>query len=235
MIYQLSNPTGTTQVSTEDLQNLRQRLKDSNFQWTSLTDAERWRYHAYDYAFLRFRHEPQDAGYALDPHGKWFNEALVQAAERIYTPRRPLPSEPIPRADVEPDTDLAAHFRRQDYERRPLKRQVQVHGERRSDGSYTPEMQAFMECCVRQAVANGEIYKRRSRKTFQREPDMTPKQLLDALGVTAEERKAAAGWSAQAIFEAYGRTAPERKVPKHEDPEELRKAAIELGILQQAD
>jgi hypothetical protein len=198
----------TTQVSMSDLQNLRQRLKDSNFQWTSLTNAERWRYHAYDYAFLRFRNNPQDSGYALDPHGKWFNEGLVQAAERIYRQPRPLPSEPIPRADVEPDPDLAAHFRRQDDERIPLKRQVQVHGERRSDGSLTPEMEAFMACCIRQVQANEKIFNGKSRKAFRPEARMTPQQIHEALGVVVTERK----------------------VPKHEDQEELRKGRAELGL-----
>ncbi len=70
--------------------------------------------------------------YPLDPHGDWFNETMVQAAERIYQPRKPLYTrEPVRPADTERDPDLAAHFRRQDAERAPLKRQVQVHGERR--------------------------------------------------------------------------------------------------------
>jgi hypothetical protein len=37
------------------------------------------------------------------------------------------------------------------------------------------------------------------------------------------------------VRQAMGVSATERKVPKHEDPEELRKAAIELGILQEAE
>src|SRR6266550_5320382 len=91
----------TTVVSMSDLQNLRQRLKDSNFQWTALTNAERWRYHAYDYAFLMTHCGLRDQKYPLDPDGKWFDAALVDAAERIYQPPpRPL-KDSIPRSEVE--------------------------------------------------------------------------------------------------------------------------------------
>lgn len=186
-LYQPSTPTGPV-PSTQDLQNLRQRLKDLKFDLDGLTNAERWRYHAYDYAFLRFRHEPQDSGYALDPHGKWFNEALVQAAERIYEPERPPPRTSIPRADVEPDPGLAEHFRRQDAERLALKRQVQVHGERRANGKITPELTAFLDCCVNQFKENVKIYEDRGKRAFRRETQTTTKQVLAALGVKATER-----------------------------------------------
>ncbi len=186
-IYQLSNQTDTV-CSTQDLQNLRQRLKDLKFDLDGLTSAERWRYHAYDYAFLRFRNEPQDSGYALDPHGKWFNEAMVQAAECIYASPRPPTPEPIMQADVERDPELAAHFRRQDDERIPLKRQVQVHGERRDDWTPTPEMDAFMACCVRQQTENGKLFVGRNRNAFRKETQTTTKQVLTALGVSATER-----------------------------------------------
>jgi hypothetical protein len=163
-------------------------LKDLKFDLDGLTSAERWRYHAYDYAFLRFRNEPQDSGYALDPHGKWFNEGLVQASARVYVAPRPPPMEPIPRADIEPDPELAAHFRRQDDERIPLKRQIQVHGERLSNGEPTPEMLAFTACCVRQQQANEKIFIGRNRNVFRRETQTTSKQVLNALGVSATER-----------------------------------------------
>lgn len=178
----------TTAASMTDLQNLRQKLRDSNFQWTALTNAERWRYHAYDYAFLRFRHEPQDSGYALDPHGKWFHEGLVQAAESVYTRPKPSPRPSIPRADVEPAPELAEHFRRQDTERLVLKRQVQVHGERRSNGKPTAELMTFLGCCVDQFKENVKIYEDRGKRTLRRETQTTTKQVLDALGVKATER-----------------------------------------------
>jgi hypothetical protein len=215
-MYQPTPPMVTTFPSTLDLRNLRQRLKDSKFDWNVLTNAERWRYHAYDYAFLRFRREPKDSGYALDPHCKWFNESMVQAAERLYARPPPPPRTWIPRADVEPDPNLAAHFRRQDDQRIPLKRQVQVHGERQSDGSYTPELQAFMHYCLRQTEANEKIFKDRTRYTFRPEARMTPQEIHE-------------------LHKTLGVSATERKVPKHEDPEEFRKAAIELGLLQEAD
>jgi len=79
----------TTLVCLQDLRHLRQLLKNSGFRWESLTNAERWRYHAYDYAFLRVRHGLDNHSYPLDPDGKWFNEVLVRAAEQIYRPRKP--------------------------------------------------------------------------------------------------------------------------------------------------
>ncbi len=163
-------------------------MKDLKFDLDGLTSAERWRYHAYDYAFLRFRLAPQDAGYALDPHGKWFNEGMVQAAERIYAPPRPPPAPIVSRADIEPDPELAAHFRRQDDERIPLKRQVQIHGERMTNGDPTPEMEAFMACCRHQVEENGKIFANRTRKPFRRETQTATKQVLAALGVSATER-----------------------------------------------
>src|SRR5258707_11488513 len=98
--------------SIQDLRNLRQRLKNSKFEWKGLSLDERWRYHAYDYAFLRVRHGIDKRNYPLDPEGKWFNQALVQTAEQIYQPRPKPVSEPVRQADIERDPELAAHFRR---------------------------------------------------------------------------------------------------------------------------
>ncbi len=206
------NPTAIV-PSTTDLQNLRQALKTAGFQWSGLTNAERWRYHAYDYAFLRSRGDPQDAGYALDSHGKWFHEGLVQAAESIYAKPPPPPALSTSRADTETDPDLAAHFRQQDLERSRLRLQVQVHGERRSNGAATPEMLAFMRCCARQQETNADLYIAKARKAFRAESRMTGREISE-------------------MHEALGVVATERKVPKHEDPEELRKAAAEIGIFE---
>src|SRR5580700_4416602 len=112
--------------SAPDLRSLRLRLKELKFELDALTNAERWHYHAYDYAFLRVRHGLDNRRYPLDEDGKWFDEGLVQAAERL-----------------------------------PLKRQVQIHGERLANGDPTPEMLAFMRCCARQAEANAAIYAQR--------------------------------------------------------------------------
>ncbi len=84
--------------------------------------------------------------------------------------------------------ELAAHFRSQDDERIPLKRQVQVHGERLSNAEPTPEMLAFMACCVRQQQANEKIFIDRNRNAFRKETQTTIKQVLNALGVSATER-----------------------------------------------
>jgi hypothetical protein len=194
-----------------DLQNLRQKLKDSQFAWSALTNAERWRYHAYDYAFLRSRGDPQDSGYALDQHGKWFHETTVQAAETIYAKPRPPFAMSTSRADVEPDSRLAAHFRKQDDERSRLRLQVQVHGERKQNGDPTPEMLAFMAFCVRQQSANADLYVERTRKPFRAEARMTGREIRE-------------------MHDALGVAATERKVPKHEDPAALRQAAAELGL-----
>jgi hypothetical protein len=146
--------------------------------------------------------------YPLDPNGKWFNAAMVESAESIYRPRRKPQSTPMRPADTERDPDLAAHFRAQDSERDALKRQVQVHGERMANGDPTPEMEAFIACCVRQVEANGEIVVSRSRRAFAPEARMTQAQILEANGVSATERKPSA----------------------YEDPDALRRGRVALGL-----
>jgi hypothetical protein len=147
--------------------------------------------------------------YPLDPNGDWFNETMVQAAERIYQPRKPLYAgeRPCP-ADTVRDPQLARHFRAQDAERLPLKRQVQIHGERLANGDPTPEMLAFMRCCTRQAEANAAVYAQRNRKVFAPEASMSQAQINEAMGVAATEQRR----------------------PKYEDPEELRRSRVELGL-----
>src|SRR5580700_7244611 len=84
--------------SAPDLRSLRLRLKELKFELDALTNAERWHYHAYDYAFLRVRHGLDNRRYPLDEDGKWFDEGLVQAAERIYQPpQKPVYSGERPR------------------------------------------------------------------------------------------------------------------------------------------
>jgi hypothetical protein len=149
-----------------------------------------------------------DLSYPLDPQGLWFNATLVEAAESIYRPRPKPQSARIRPADTERDPELAAHFRRQDAERDVLKRQVQVHGERIANGNPTPEMLAFMACCVRQVEANGKIFLERSRRGFAPEARMTQRQINAALGVSAIERKP----------------------PAYEDPDALQRGRIALGL-----
>lgn len=186
-------------------------MKDSNFQWAALTNGERWRYHAYDYAFLRVQHGLQQQSYPLDPDGKWFHAQLVEAAECIYRPPAKPQAAPVRPADMQRDPDLAAQLQCQDRERDPLKFQVQVHGEWRTNGEPTPQMLAFMRCCARQVEANGKIFDHRSRRTFAPEARMRFQEIAEmhaALGVSAVPR------------------------PAYEDPEVLRQARIELGLEQ---
>jgi hypothetical protein len=191
-----------------DLQNLRHLLREAKFLWAGLTSTQRWHYHAYDYAFLRIRHGIYDLSYPLDPQGLWFNATLVEAAERIYKPlRRPYNAKVRP-ADVAGHPELSARLRAQDEERGALKWQVQVHGERRTNGEPTSEILAFMACCVRQVEANGKIFASRSRKAFAPEARMTQAQILAAHGVSATERKPSA----------------------YEDPDALRRGRVALGL-----
>jgi hypothetical protein len=156
------------------------------------------------------RHGLDNRRYPLDEDGKWFDEGLVQAAERIYQPpQKPMYAGERPRpADTVRDLQLAQHFRAQDAERLPLKRQVQIHGERLPNGDPTPEMLAFMRCCVRQGRANEKIYLDRNRRAVGPESRMSQAQINEAMGVAATEQRR----------------------PNHEDPEELRRARIELGL-----
>jgi hypothetical protein len=79
-------------------------LKEAGFRWTGLTDAQRWHYHAYDYAFLRVRHGLDNHSYPLDPDGKWFHEGLAQEAELIYRPHKSpgTGARPLPRVKYQP-------------------------------------------------------------------------------------------------------------------------------------
>ncbi len=79
------------------------------------------------------------------------------------------------------------------------------------NGDPTPEMLAFMARCVRQQTANADLHVSRSRKAFRPESRMSGRDITQ-------------------MHEALGVTATERKIPKHEDPEELRKAAAELRL-----
>jgi hypothetical protein len=76
--------------SVDHLRNLRQSLKAASFRWDGITSAQRWEYHAYDYAYLRIRHGLDNHSYPLDPYGDWFNEQMAQAAESLYRPYKPL-------------------------------------------------------------------------------------------------------------------------------------------------
>jgi hypothetical protein len=146
-------PTAAFFPSVVHLRSLRQSLKAASFRWEGITSAQRWEYHAYDYAFLRVRLGLDERKYPLDPYGDWFNETMVRAAESLYRPRSPsgAVTRPLPRVKYQPFPAAEAR--------------------------------------------------------------MTPAQVNASMGVSATERM----------------------VPKHEDPEELRKAAIELGILQEAE
>jgi hypothetical protein len=194
--------------STADLQNLRRLLREAKFLWAGLTSTQRWHYHAYDYAFLRVRHGMYNLSYPLDPQGLWFNAVLVEAAECLYKPlRRPYSARVRP-ADVPGRPELSSRLRAQDAERDALRRQVQTHGERMANGEVTPEMLAFMKCCARQVEDNGRTFDERNRKTFGPEARMTQRQINAALGVTATEQKP----------------------PAWEDPEDLRRGRVALGL-----
>jgi hypothetical protein len=199
----------TIQASVSDLRNLRRVLREAGFHWTGLTNAERWRYHSYDYAFLRVRHGIYNRSYPLDPDGKWFHEELIREAERIYEPprRKPLWSGAPRAADTERDPIRAAHFRRQDAERDSLKRQVQIQGERKASGEPTAEMLSYMRCCARQVEENVKLFDAQNRKAFAPEGRMSQAQVNAELGVVATEHR-----------------------PKHEDPEQLRLGRLALGL-----
>ncbi len=94
-------PTATSFPSAGHLRSLRQSLREASFRWEGITSAQRWEYHAYDYAFLRVMFNLDNHSYPLDPYGAWFNETMVQAAERLYRPPPKPTGWTIPRADVD--------------------------------------------------------------------------------------------------------------------------------------
>lgn len=70
-----------------------------------MRDDQLWHYHAYDYAWRRMIFGDQSDRSPADPDGKWFNSALVEAAQDIF---RKLPRE-RPQGESAADREAAEY------------------------------------------------------------------------------------------------------------------------------
>lgn len=52
--------------------------------YSNLAEQERWYLHAYRYGFRRVALGDRASTYEADPSGKWFDEHLVELAEKYY-------------------------------------------------------------------------------------------------------------------------------------------------------
>jgi len=59
----------------------RQALRRHSY--SELSERDKWRHHAYDYAFRRRFLKDFERSSPIDPFGDWFNEGYVEAAERM--------------------------------------------------------------------------------------------------------------------------------------------------------
>src|SRR5271157_2170882 len=91
----------------EDQKALRRVIRAGNY--STLTDDQLWRHHAYDYAWRRVYLGDRNAFKVGDEDGKWFDAANVDLAEQMYRRladrprrrgcggRRPRARRPLPR------------------------------------------------------------------------------------------------------------------------------------------
>ncbi len=143
----------------------------------------------------------------IDRNGAWFNPLYAELTEKMYRQHfKTSRVDRIPPSETERDPALASMFHRQDRARMALKAAVVAAGERLPNGDPTSEMVAFLACCREQAAENLGYFQKRNRRGLS--------------GGTRTEQLAA-------MQRSHGLSAK----PRHEDPAELRRAALELGLI----
>lgn len=74
----------TTFPSAADLKRLRLAMKMASGSLDDFGEEDRWRFHAYDYAWQKFYRQTEAATSPLDRDGDWFNEGLRNEAIAIF-------------------------------------------------------------------------------------------------------------------------------------------------------
>ena len=170
----------------EDQKALRRVIRAGNY--STLTDDQLWRHHAYDYAWRRIYLGDRNAFKAGDEDGKWFDAANVDLAEQMYRrlADRPRPHQitPADEAEAAGDLERAARYRAQDRERAELLAALRRLRQELPDGKPTPEEFAYVTCCMRQVRANLGAFEDRTAAIKGDRGAMARVQA--ALGVSAE-------------------------------------------------
>jgi hypothetical protein len=160
-------------------------MKDGGY--STLTEAERWNYHAYDYGWRRVFLSNHGGSSPIDPDGRWFDNDGATQAERMFLAQRSIRTEPritpAERAAARGDHELAARFRTQDRARAEAMALIEGDG-KLSDGTWSPASLAFSALCRAQANANAEHFQK-STAAPQRHSVTTMSLIQQALGIKA--------------------------------------------------
>ncbi len=165
----------------------RQRLsaKINGDGYSTLTDAELWNFHAYDYGWRRVFLSNRVPMSPIDPDGRWFDEAGALEAERMFQLQCANRSEPritpADQAAARGAHEQAARFRAQDRARAEAMAMIEGDG-RLANGRWSPASLVFSALCRTQANANIENFQR-SKPTVA--PQNNLRDVQDALGIKA--------------------------------------------------
>lgn len=143
-------------------------IPESERGYSSLTEEERWHYHAYDYAWRRIFLENPNPTSPIDTTGKWYNPRLVDDAEQMLASHfRRKPQAKITPADeaaARRDYAAAGRFRAQDQARNAARNKIVGDG-MLPDGSWSAEAKDFVTLCKKQIVANIRRFSDQNKQT----------------------------------------------------------------------
>ena len=142
-----------------------------------MTNDEKLEWHSEVYAFRRVRLgiSRDDRTSPPDPDGKWFNEAMVDEAERAMRQKSEARTE-------RNDAVMAAEARA------VLDQWAQQHGHVDFEAFKEADGLEHTDACRRVIASMATAATLKNHEAFSDPPDADPKALLQALGVTAHER-----------------------------------------------
>ena len=181
--------------SFADLANLR--LIVGQGRYSTLSDAQKWNHHAYDYGWRRVYQERRDTFAPGDPQGQWYDAPSADLAEAMFRRRvghrHREQITPAEEAAARGDIQLAARYRAQDRERAALRAQIVGDG-LLPNGESSPASAALVAACVRQARENLARFAERQAE-MRREMDGSALSRAQAdLGIEAHETKPRPAW-----------------------------------------
>lgn len=146
--------------------------------WRSdMSHGEKMAWHTEVYAFRRVRLgiSRDERTSPPDPEGKWFNEPMVNEAERAMRQRSEARTE---RNDAAVAAEASA----------VLNQWAQQHGHADFDAYKRADGLEHTDACRRVIASMATAATLKNHEAFSDPPDADPKALLQALGVTAHER-----------------------------------------------
>ncbi len=155
--------------------------------YSTLTDAELWSYHAYDYGWRQLFVGGNVTSSPIDPTGRWFSPGGAHQVELMFIAECSKRAEPritpAEQAAARGDYEQAARFRAQDRARAQAMAKIEGTG-KLSNGAFSAESKAFSALCVAQVRAN--------MHWDERGPPQTIHDVQNALGVRANATDEAA-------------------------------------------